>query len=206
MVNMQSLDRANQQWELAVDSLPQFICLLDRNGRVIRANRAVERWNLGIDIADAGGRYLHDILHQDCGNSGCYLRRFGELVADALVRGRRASCNVWDPVLRRHFLIQARRPILTQQDNTSQNEIFAMVTVDDVTELKANEKESDELTLALNERVELEQGKRHKAEQAHSRIIDALNNTPGLFAMADAAGALYYLNPAGRGLLGLESK
>jgi signal transduction histidine kinase len=203
---MQSMDRASQQWELAVDSLPQFICLLDRNGRVIRANRAVERWNLGIDIADAGGRCLHDVLHRDCDNSGCYLRLFGEQVAAALVRGRRASCNVWDPVLRRHFLIQARRPILTQQGDNSQNEVFAMVTVDDVTEGKAIEKESDELTLALNDRVEHEQGKRHKAEQAHSRIIEALDNTPGFFAMADAAGALYYLNPAGRGLLGLESQ
>ncbi len=205
-MNIQSRESADQQWEFAVDSLPQFICLLDRDGRVIRANRAVERWNLGIDIADAAGRDLHDMLHRDCDHSRCYLRRFGKRATAALAEDRRASCDVWDPILKRHFLIRARRPILTQQEDRSLNEVFAVVTVDDVTEFKAIEKESDELALALDQRVAHEQGKRTQAEQVHSRIIDALNNTPSFFAMADAAGALYYLNPAGRGLLGLESQ
>jgi len=44
---MPSLERASQQWELAVDSLAQFICLLDRDGRVIRAKRALERRSIG---------------------------------------------------------------------------------------------------------------------------------------------------------------
>ena len=205
-MNMQSLQRAKQQWESAADSMPQFICLLDRDGRVIRANRTVERWKLGIDIEDVGGLYLHDVLHRNCDNSRCYLRRFGERAAVALAKGRRANCDAWDPILKRHFLIRARRPILTQQRENSLSEVFAVVTVDDVTEFKAIEKESEKLTRALNQRVAHEQGKRTQAEQVHSRIIDALDNTPSFFAMADAGGALYYLNPAGRALLGLESQ
>ena len=121
-------------------------------------------------------------------------------------RSRRASSDVWDPILKRHFLIRARRPIQTQQENSALNEVFAVVTVDDVTEFKAIEKESDELTLALNQRVEREQGNRRHADRVHSRIIDTLDHTPTFFAMADASGALYYLNPAGRALLGLESQ
>jgi PAS domain S-box-containing protein len=205
-MNAQSSGTADQQWKFAVDSLPQFICLLDRDGRVIRANRTVERWKLGVGIEDAGGRYLHDVLHRDCDNSHCYLRRFGEQAAVALAKGRNTNCDVWDPILKRHFLIRARKPILTQQENHSLNAVFAVVTVDDVTEFKAIEKESERLTLALNQRVEHEQGKRTQAELVHSRIVDALDNTPSFFAMADAGGALYYLNPAGRALLGLESQ
>jgi len=205
-MNTKSLERAEQQWESAADSMPQFICLLDREGRVIRANRTVERWKLGIDIEAVGGLYLHDVLHRNCDNSRCYLRRFGERAAAALAKGRRANCDAWDPILKRHFLIRARRPILTQQRKNSLSEVFAVVTVDDATEFKAIEKESDELTQALNQRVEHEQGKRTQAELVHSRIIDALDNTPTFFAIADADGALNYLNPAGRALLGLESQ
>src|SRR5471030_611595 len=205
-MNTKSLERAEQQWESAADSMPQFICLLDREGRVIRANRTVERWKLGIDIEAVGGLYLHDVLHRNCDNSRCYLSRFGERAAAALAKGRRANCDAWDPILKRHFLIRARRPILTQQRKNSLSEVFAVVTVDDATEFKAIEKESDELTQALNQRVEHEQGKRTQAELVHSRIIDALDNTPTFFAIADADGALNYLNPAGRALLGLESQ
>jgi PAS domain S-box-containing protein len=205
-MNMALLERAKQQWEFAADSMPQFICLLDREGRVIRANRTVERWKLGIDIEAVGGLYLHDVLHRDCDNSRCYLRRFGERSAVALAKGRRANCHAWDPILKRHFLIRARRPILTQQrKHSSLSEVFAVVTVDDVTEFKTIEKESEKLTRALNQCVEDEQGKRTQAELVHSRMIDALDNTPSFFAMADACGALYYLNRAGRALLGLES-
>ena len=60
-----------QRWWSPADSMPQFICLLDREGRVLRANRTLERWKLGIDIEDVGGLYLHDVLHRDCDNSGC---------------------------------------------------------------------------------------------------------------------------------------
>jgi PAS domain S-box-containing protein len=204
-MNMKTLEKAKQQWESAADSMPQFICLLDRDGRVIRANRTVERWKLGIAIEDVGGLYLHDVLHRDCDNSRCYLRRFGERAAVALGKGRRANCDAWDPILKRHFLIRARRPIQTQQRKHPLGEVFAVVTVDDVTEFKAIDKESEKLTRALNQCVEHEQGKRTRAELVHSRIIDALDNTPTFFAMADADGRLNYLNPAGRALLGLES-
>src|SRR5471030_1726288 len=205
-MNMKTLERAKQQWEFAAYSMPQFICLLDCDGRMIRANRTVERWKLVIAVEDVRGLFLHNVLHRDCDNSRCYLRRFGERAAVALAKVRRANCDAWDPILKRHFVIRARRPILTQQRKHCLSEVFAVVTVDDVTEFKAIEKESDELTQALNQCVEHEQEKRTQAELVHSRIIDALDNSPTFFAMADADGALNYLNPAGRALLGLESQ
>jgi signal transduction histidine kinase len=168
-MDMRVLEKDKQQWKFAADSMPQFVCLLDREGRVIRANRTVERWKLGIDIEDAGGLYLHDALHRDCDNSRCYLRRFGEGAALALAEGRCASCDAWDPILKRQFLIRARRPILTQQRENAQgspSEVFAVVTIDDVTEFKVNEKESEKLTRVLDQRVLHEQGIRTQAEEA----------------------------------------
>ena len=170
-MDMRRLETARQQWESAVESVPQFICLLDRDCRVIRANRTVERWKLGIDVEQVGGLGLHQVLHRDCDDPRCYLRRFGERATVALAKGRRANCDAWDPLLKRHFLIRARRPTPTQQRKDYLSDVFAVVTVDDVTEFKAIENESGQLTQALDQRVLHEQGKRTPAEQAHSHII-----------------------------------
>jgi len=205
-MDMQSLERVKQQWECAVDSMPQFICLLARDGRVLRANRTVEQWKLGIDIKDAGGNYLHAVLHRGCENSRCYLTHFADRVAAVLASSKHVNCNVWDPVLKRQFLIRAHKPMPPQQERASLNEVFAVVTIDDVTELRAIEKEFIEPTLALKPRAGQQRRRPNDAEQVHSRVIDALNNTPSFFAMADAGAALYYLNPAGRALLGLGSE
>ena len=203
---MQTLERAKQQWESAVDSMPQFICLLDAEGRVLRANRTVEHWKLGIEVEDALGLHFHQVLHRDCDHPRCYLRRYAKRAMIALAKGRRDNCDAWDPVLKRHFLIRACRPIPAQRNNDSISEVFAVVTVDDVTEFKTIEKQSESLARARNQGVEHAPGKRTQAEQVHSRILEALEHTPAFFAMADAGGVLYYLNPAGRALLGLESQ
>jgi PAS domain S-box-containing protein len=206
MTTHSSLADVMQQWETAADSTPQFICLLDRDARVLRANRTLERWIPGIEIDDVAGLDLHEVLHRGCHNPRCYLRRFGQRAAVELAKGRNADCDAWDPILERHFLIRACRPVLTRERKHSLNEVFAVVTVDDVTEFKAIAKESEKLTQVLDRSVAHKQGKRAQAQQIHSRIIDALENMPTFFAMADAGGALYYLNPAGRALLGLESQ
>ena len=166
-MNMRLPEIAKQQWELAADSMPQFVCLLDHECHVIRVNRSVERCKLGIDIEDAGGLCLHEVLHRDCDNARCYLRRFEERAAAALAKGRRANCDAWDPILKRHFLIRARTPILTQRrTHSSLGEVFAVITVDDVTEFKAIEKQSEGLTRALRRSVKHEQGKRTEANLA----------------------------------------
>lgn len=53
--------RAKQEWESTVDSLPNFVCLLDREKRVIRGNRKIEEW--GIDtVQGINGRLITDVL------------------------------------------------------------------------------------------------------------------------------------------------
>jgi PAS domain-containing protein len=46
-MNLQTLERIKQQWRFAADSTPQLICRVDRDGRVMHANRTLERWKLG---------------------------------------------------------------------------------------------------------------------------------------------------------------
>lgn len=53
--------RAKQEWQCSVDVLDQLICLVDRSGEVIRANRAVETLGLG-DVTNMRGKFIWELL------------------------------------------------------------------------------------------------------------------------------------------------
>ena len=42
-----SIARAKREWQCIADALPQLLCLLNRNGEILRTNLIVERWSLG---------------------------------------------------------------------------------------------------------------------------------------------------------------
>jgi signal transduction histidine kinase len=203
-MNMQTLARIKQQWQLAVDSMPQLICLVDSGGRVVRANRTVERWKLGT-VQAVRGLYLHDVLHKACSDPACYLRLIVQRAAAASAEDRRAECNAWDPILKRNFVIRTTTHLRAPDQETSSEDFF-VVTVDDVTELRGIEDESSQATQIPSQRVEHEVEKRTQAEQVQSRLPTILDKTPNLVAMADHRGALFYLSPAGRALLELGSQ
>jgi PAS domain S-box-containing protein len=202
-MNMRVLEGIKQQWLFAADAMPQLICLVGRDGRVIRANRTLERWGLG-QVEEVRGVYLHDILHKRCNEPDCYLRLFGQHIVAALARNRRAECNAWDPVLERHFEIRIQMPV--PEEGADSEDFFAAVTIDDVSELKASEDQSRRAAQILNQRVEHEEQKRAQAEKVQTQLRSILDKTPEFTAMADRTGTLLYLNPAGRMLLGLEDQ
>ena len=57
------VSRAKREWQCSVDVLNQLICLVDRSGRVVRANRAVEQLGLG-KVTDVHGSLIWDLLMQ----------------------------------------------------------------------------------------------------------------------------------------------
>jgi PAS domain S-box-containing protein len=84
--------------------------------------------------------------------------------------------------------------------------VLAVVTIDDVTEFRCDLAASEKPGLVTGKSANNEPGERIQADQAHSRLVESLGNFPSFFAMADAEGALYYLDPAGRALLGLDNQ
>ncbi len=151
-MNTKVLEKLKQQWQFAADALPQLICLVDRGGGVVHANRTLERWDLG-EVEAVRGVELHQLLHKGCGNRDCYLRRFWRQTGAVLVKERRAECDVWDPVLGRHLAIHTQMPV--HGNAGAAEEFFAVVTVDDVTELKAKEDRSRQAARVLSERAEI---------------------------------------------------
>src|SRR5512138_3463203 len=69
------VELAKREWETTADSLPQLICLLDEQARLLRVNRTLERWNLG-QVTAIHGLDLHSVLHPGCSGIFCYLDRF----------------------------------------------------------------------------------------------------------------------------------
>ena len=202
-MNIRVLEGIKQQWLFAADAMPQLICLVHRDGRVIRVNRTLERWGLG-KVDEVRGAHLHDVLHKHCSEPDCYLRLLGEQIVAALARNRRAECDVWDSVLQRHVQIRIQMPVL--EERADAEDFFAAVTIDDVSELKASEVESRRAAQVLNQRVEHEEQKRAQAEMVQSQLRSILDKIPEFTAMADRTGMLSYLNPAGRVLLGLKDE
>src|SRR5689334_13108375 len=100
-MNVGMLERIKRQWQFAADAMPQLICLVDGEGRVRHANRTLERWNLG-EVEGVRGVALHELMHKGCSDQDCYLRLFWRRTAAALAQDRRAECDVWDPLLKRH--------------------------------------------------------------------------------------------------------
>ncbi|MBI4293726.1 MAG: PAS domain-containing protein, partial [Betaproteobacteria bacterium] len=202
-MNTNVLERLKQQWQFVADAMPQLICLVDGEGRVMHANRTLERWGLG-KVEAVKGIELHALLHKDCGDRQCYLRLHWQQTMGVLAKERRAERDVWDPVLKRHLAIHTQMPV--QGHAGAGEDFFAMVTVDDVTELKAKEDRSRQAARALSERAESEAQKRAEAEKLQWHLLTVLDKAPVLAAMADHNGTLFYLNPAGRALIGLEEE
>lgn len=198
-MDMHALERAKQQWQYAADSMPQLICLVGGDASVIRANRTLERWGLG-DVARVRGRYLHEVMHGHCTNPDCYLDLFLRQATRALASGRRGRCEAWDPVLKRHLAISAQLPV---HEPTQAADFFAIFIVDDLSELKAAEARAQLEKQKLGQQVAREVAKRLQVEEIKARLHVLLERTPMLIGMADAGGALLYLNPAGRALIGL---
>jgi len=204
-MNTQILGRIKRQWQFAADAMPQLICLVDRAGRVLHANRTLKRWRLG-EVRWVHGVHLHDLLHPRCGNPCCYLRQFWQRTAAALVRDPRAEHEVWDPVLQKHLQICVQLPERGLDQDAAAEDFFAVVAIDDVTEARASEDKTREAAQVLNQRIEREKEKLAQAERVQSHLFTLLDRAPVLTAMADRSGALFYVNPAGRALLGLGAE
>lgn len=202
-MDIQALEQAKQQWQSAADMLPQLICLLDEEGRLLRVNRTVEWWGLG-DVASARGHDLHTILHPGCADPDCYFERFWDKATPARLEGKRSEIEVFDGVHKRYFVIRIQ-PLARQHSSQegAATDLHTLVVVDDVSDLRhakaAMQRHNDELAQQVTQEAKL----RVLSEEMQARLLTILDKTTDFVAMADVSESLLYLNPAGRAMLGL---
>jgi signal transduction histidine kinase len=142
---LQKVERAKREWEATVDALPDLVCLIDQRGRVLRANRTVEAWNLArvLDVKDRG---LHELLHPGCSSRACPLDAFWRQALEALIQGQPVQWESHDDPLRRHVRISAH-PV---QGRAGEATDTVVVVVRDITEQKRVEHEREQLIKELD--------------------------------------------------------
>ncbi len=125
----QTLDKvkvAKQEWEVAVDTLPDLVCLIDANRRILRVNRTVEQWGLG-DVITMRGRPIESLFSADWD-------AFWKEAWIALGEKRSIKSEIEDKTLNRYFRAQVK-PIITKTTwRTKLDDSYAAVLIRDITE------------------------------------------------------------------------
>jgi PAS domain S-box-containing protein len=204
-LDIHALEKAKQQWQSAADLMPQLICLINEEGRLIHINRTLEWWGLG-NVSSARGKALHSILHPGCIDPECYFKRLWKDASPARLAGERTEREVFDPMLNRHFLIRVQPLVLRHHDEArAKEDLHTVVVVDDISDLKQAEAGNQRRNEQLAQQVVQEAQRRVLSEETQARLLTIMEKTTDYVAMADASESLLYLNPAGRELLGLGS-
>lgn len=139
------VERAKREWESAIDSLPDLVALIDQTGRVIRANRTVEDWQLG-QVQNVRGLTLHQLLHPTCTGAACYLEPLGQLIRTPRASNELFDHETYDPILKRHLHLHVR-PVVDRHQMLTDT---IVVVIRDITERKAVELERSHLIADLD--------------------------------------------------------
>ena len=152
--------RAKREWQCIADALPQMVCLLDRNGHIVRANLVVERW-LSSPVRRVLGLGLHELLHRDCRSDACALRTaldgaWNELsgtAAGATSAGRIAASEfeLTDAILDKSVKVELKLMPSSLDDPSGGESNYAIFIASDVTQLR-NAQEGQRL---LNQELEM---------------------------------------------------
>jgi signal transduction histidine kinase len=170
--NLGLIARAKSQWETAVDLMPELVCLLDTQGRVIRINRTVERWSLG-KVSEVQGKDLHDLLHPACQASPCAMKC-------ALGRTLKGSSNgpgssaITDPVLNRTVVVNGHLMSEGSVRRVNGEQPSTLVVISDISPLHKAQLELWKLNKTLEDKVrertaELEQANKFLIQEIEQR-------------------------------------
>jgi signal transduction histidine kinase len=148
-----AIHRAKIEWEQTGDALPEIVGLLDQRGRIVRVNRALERWNLGA-VRSAMRADLHAVLHGSCNDADCGLRAALARAWQEYTEQHSASFEYADPKTDLEFIIDLRQ--VTVELGASADAPWHRVAfvVSNVTELRRTERRLMELNRTLEERVQ----------------------------------------------------
>lgn len=151
--NIEQIEHAKKEWELTADLMQKIVCLLDEDGHILRVNLAVERWGLG-KVAAARGRTMHELLHPDCVDANCSLKRFWDAIPDMMGKDGSTECQIEDKILGRYLQLTFRSSQSIHDANAHIQKNIGVAVVNDISDLKLAEKKLQELNHELEHRVE----------------------------------------------------
>lgn len=176
MTSLKQIERAKQEWEITVDSLPELVCLLDQEGRIIRANRTLERWQLG-EVVTIHGSFIHQVFQSE------WLQDWSRL-REILKEGQSIDTEVVDKGLNRQLYVRLQ-PILPYTNWHNQaTASFAAVIVRDITKRKQFEellqRRNRELSMLYDQLRQEAETKATLLQEVNHRVKNNLSAIVGL--------------------------
>lgn len=208
-----SRSEAGADAKTACDGLPQLVCMLDRRGKVLCADAALERWGLG-RITEVRGRTLHAVLHPGCRERGCELALVCLRGWSQLQNGLSSTAEVRDRTLKRRLRLEMKPAAESSAASGDAGVGRALVSISDVTGTRSTLARTSVTSDALQRRLEsptvalapsghrphreaMERARAERAQrvdQARYRVL-AENISEG-FAVQDEQGRLQEVNDA----------
>ena len=129
------LRRSSTEWRATVDALDELIFMVDKHGKILRTNRAVEHWGLG-SVRKVLMQPFHETVHPDCHDPYCYLKRaWCALAAQDQPSGPRVV-ETEDRELKRFVEATLHRIVDTESSpESAASRSFAVVVLRDSTEI-----------------------------------------------------------------------
>lgn len=158
--------QAKLEWERTADALPQLVCLLDLNAKVMRVNRTVDRWGLGT-VESVRELDLHTMLHPSCRDRGdCALQDALTHHWQVLTSSHETDFRLYDHELDRslHITLKVVRTKNTPRVKSASG--YAAGIIADVSALEAARRELETLNRKLEVRVQ------ERTEQLRQRNND----------------------------------
>lgn len=145
--------QAKYEWESTVDALPELICLLDIDFKIIRANKTLEHWGLG-RVDQIAGKSIHQLLHPKCDDENCQITRVIENIRHYLPNRNSVEFEVTDTPLQKILRIHVAKHEASEKviDSAIFENTFAMMIVEDITERRS----AEDTLRKYNERLERE--------------------------------------------------
>lgn len=208
----QKIEQAKREWDVTVDSLPQLICLVDKNQRILRANRTVEVWNLANGV-EVKGQTLPELFAPTQPQTASLLDKFLTEIWPDLDRGESAQVEIEDTSLNQYLHVTVRPIAAEQSTHLDEESSFASVIIEDITHRKRLEAElqtaHDELELRVKKRTEalekqnnalVAEIKEHQRIEVSQKLLETavFSSTDGI-VISNALqpdNPLIYVNPA----------
>ena len=178
----QLIENIKKEWELALDALGELLCVANAEGRVVRANRAIERWKLA-RVTAVKGKKFHDLMHFGCTDPNCYLDNFNESILEVIVSGKSAELQIYDPYLKKYLKYQINKIL---SDVVKESELV-IISVSNVKKINSSSSTLESLTKTLNKKIEAKSIALEKVNKKLIVQIDKLNEAEASLKISQRA-------------------
>lgn len=139
---MLKLQKAKEEWKKTVNALTHIVCLVDKEGRIIRANNTIETWNIA-EVSQAKRKTIPELFCPKCNEKICKLEENWHKSWQKVLQGESVEWRSENKFAGKLLYIQIKT--ISENLKQSQDDNFAIVVIYDVTETTQSQKKIFEL-------------------------------------------------------------